>query len=169
MFFIVSQPQLSQLQCSNSSHTGPPSGDQTQHKYQKGAPDVWIFFEKKDNRRHCFFCWCVQFVSFGYLLTKDHSNHSKLSETDSSHCITHFGLKTGTGVLRRHLFEFHLATWVKTCDEKKIEITAQEAQKAVENYRNAPPTSELELTRQEFSKGAFCDALVEFIIVDDQV
>jgi hypothetical protein len=88
---------------------------------------------------------------------------------DENHIIAAFGLTTGTGTLRRHLFENHIDAWVTACDNLKIEITAQEAQAAIEKYRKLPPKTTLEDLRPEYSKDAFVDALVEFIVADDQV
>ena len=38
-----------------------------------------------------------------------------------------FSIKTGTGVLRRHLFEHHADKWIEGCDKLRIHITAKEA------------------------------------------
>lgn len=88
---------------------------------------------------------------------------------DDDHTIAGFGSTTGTGTLQRHLFENHIDAWVTACDNLNIEITAQEAQDAIEKYRNLPPKTTLEDSRPEYSKSAFIDALVEFIVADDQV
>jgi hypothetical protein len=45
-----------------------------------------------------------------------------------------FSLKTGTGVLRRHLYEHHIDSWVAGCDKLHIPITAKDAQRCVTEY-----------------------------------
>jgi hypothetical protein len=60
-------------------------------------------------------------------------------------------------------------SWVSACDELKIEITAKEAQPALQAYRDEPQKTSLEDSRPEFSHDTFVDALVEFVVADDQV
>ncbi|KAJ7030540.1 hypothetical protein C8F04DRAFT_961485, partial [Mycena alexandri] len=77
--------------------------------------------------------------------------------------------------LRKHLYENHLDAWVEGCDKLKIPINAKEASKHVDAYRSrkgqktgASSNSEPGQKRTEFSQEAFVDALVEFIVGDDQ-
>ncbi|KAF7372181.1 Dimer-Tnp-hAT domain-containing protein [Mycena venus] len=86
-----------------------------------------------------------------------------------------FGLNTSTGVLRRHLFEHHANEWIAGCDRLKIPIKAKDAQPAVEKYRrrqgqqfNALGTSSRTKGRRPYSHEAFVDAIVEFVVGDDQ-
>ncbi|KAJ7433151.1 hypothetical protein FB451DRAFT_1064717, partial [Mycena latifolia] len=65
--------------------------------------------------------------------------------------------------------------WVAGCDQLKIPIKAKEAKKYVDDYRarkqhTTASTSEPELPepRTQFSQEAFVDAIVEFIVGDDQ-
>jgi hypothetical protein len=51
----------------------------------------------------------------------------------------------------------------------KIPITAAAAKAAVQKYRNLPEENTLEKERPQYSKAAFMDALVEFVIGNDQV
>jgi hypothetical protein len=92
-----------------------------------------------------------------------------MSATDPAHRGVHFSSTTSTGVLRRHLYENHIGLWLKGCADQGIDITAQEAQPAIQAYHNAPEASQLEVMRPPYSKEAFFDALVEFIVADDQV
>jgi len=62
-----------------------------------------------------------------------------------------------------------LDSWVSACDDLEIEITAQEAQSVLQEYRNLPKKTSLEDSRPEFSRETFIDALVEFVVADDQV
>jgi hypothetical protein len=99
-----------------------------------------------------------------------HSDNSvrNLHETDPSHDVAKFSERTGTGVLRRHLYEYHLSEWVKGCDQLGIQITAKGAMPAVNAFRGLRVEPE-ETARKPFSNEAFVDAIVEFIVGDDQV
>ena len=90
-------------------------------------------------------------------------------EVNDDHVIAAFGANTATGTLRHHLFENHVESWVSACEKLDIEITAQEAQSAIHAYHNLPKKTSLEDSRPEFSPETFIDALVEFIVADDQV
>jgi hypothetical protein len=85
-------------------------------------------------------------------------------------------LKTSTGVLRKHLYEQHADEWISGCDQLKIPINAKEAQPAVAEYRRrhgqhsgTSGGSGQTKSRRSFTHEAFVDAIVEFIIGDDQV
>lgn len=87
-----------------------------------------------------------------------------------------FASSTSSGVLRKHLYEHHVDAWVEGCDKLNIPIKAKEASKYVDAYRarkgqrtGASSSSEPGQKRTEFSQEAFVDALVEFIVGDDQV
>ncbi|KAJ7463230.1 hypothetical protein FB451DRAFT_463925, partial [Mycena latifolia] len=89
--------------------------------------------------------------------------------------LTTFSGSTSSGVLRKHLYENHLDAWVEGCDKLKITIKAKEAIKHVEEYRNrkqhttgTAPNPKPETKRTAFSQEAFVDAIVEFIVGDDQ-
>ncbi|KAJ7708536.1 hypothetical protein B0H14DRAFT_2415342, partial [Mycena olivaceomarginata] len=87
---------------------------------------------------------------------------------------TKFAKSTSTGVLRKHLYEHHIDAWVEGCDQLKIPIKAKEAAKFVDAYRvrkhqKTGNTSNSEPgKRKPFSQEAFIDAIVEFIVGDDQ-
>ena len=85
-----------------------------------------------------------------------------------------FSIKTGTGTLRRHLFENHADLWISGCDTLHIPITAKEAQSTLTDYRNRQGQPSADNSKQpnlgrKFSQEAFVDAIVEFIVADDQV
>ena len=73
--------------------------------------------------------------------------------------------------MRKHLFTDHIEQWVSICDDLKIPITAAGALPSVRKFRNEPAdaSTPLESECPEYSKAAFVDALVEFIVGDDQV
>ena len=85
-----------------------------------------------------------------------------------------YGSKTGTTVLRTHLCNEHLALWVDGCDQFKIPIVAKTFQDCVTEYRKAnggcPATREdPTLPTRAYSRETFIDAIVEWIVADDQV
>lgn len=90
-------------------------------------------------------------------------------DLDSTHSATTFGSTTSTSNLRKHLFGEHIEQWVTSCDDLKIEITAAAAKAAIRSFHNLPADSPLDSKRPQYSKKAFIDALVEFIVGDDQV
>jgi hypothetical protein len=71
--------------------------------------------------------------------------------------------------MRRHFIDNHTDVWIAACDDLNIEITAQEAQIAIAEYRKRPGRTKLDDVRLEYSKEAFVDALAKFIIAEDQV
>lgn len=93
----------------------------------------------------------------------------RIHGVNSKHRIATFGLATSTSSLRKHLFSEHIEEWSKACDELKIEITAAVALEAIRIFRNQPPVTLLESERPQYSKEVFVDAIVDFIVGDDQV
>jgi hypothetical protein len=45
---------------------------------------------------------------------------------------------TWPSILRHHLFENHIDLWLTGCANLKIEVTAKEAQPAIEAYQKEP-------------------------------
>jgi hypothetical protein len=103
--------------------------------------------------------------SFNYLFF----NFRKERLANSEHHITTFGSSTGLSNVRRHLFNNHIADWVKACEDQKIQIRGADAKRAVQRFRNLPEATQLEADRPEFSKENFVDAIAEFVVGDDQV
>lgn len=91
--------------------------------------------------------------------------------TNPSYKITKFSVKTSTGTIRRHLIEEHMNVWVSGCDELGIKIKAKSAQAALDGYRKGKgqPTGRMPQERTSYSREAFVDAIIEFIVGDDQV
>ena len=56
-----------------------------------------------------------------------------------------------------------------SCDDLKIEITAQAALPFVRKFRQEPAKIPLESERPQYSKEAFVEAILDFIAGDDQV
>ncbi|KAJ7818660.1 hypothetical protein B0H14DRAFT_2601098 [Mycena olivaceomarginata] len=72
-------------------------------------------------------------------------------------------------------YEHHIDAWVEGCDQLKIPIKAKEAARFVDAYRmrkhqktGNTSNSEPGKKRRPFSQEAFVDAIVEFIVGDDQ-
>lgn len=87
---------------------------------------------------------------------------------------TKYGLTTGTGTLRKHLSDRHLDDWVPACDAQDIQITAKETKSTLEEYRLDQGVStttglDSQSLRPEFSSCAFVEAIIKWIVADDQV
>jgi hypothetical protein len=95
--------------------------------------------------------------------------HRHAHSIDPAYQVSSFATSTGTSNLRKHLFTDHLEQWVSSCDQLNIPITAKAALPQVHKFRNEPADTPLESERPEYSKNAFVDALIEFIVGDDQV
>ena len=65
------------------------------------------------------------------------------------------------------MYSQHLDDWVNSCADMKIAITAKAAVEVIEQSGGIVIGMEAECP--QFSKEAFTDALVEFVIGDDQV
>ena len=76
---------------------------------------------------------------------------------------------TSTSNLRKHLYSDHIEEWVTACDDLKIKIIAKAALPAVHKFHDEPGVTPLESERQEYTKEAFVEAILEFIVGDDQV
>ncbi|KAF8814043.1 hypothetical protein BYT27DRAFT_7219956 [Phlegmacium glaucopus] len=88
--------------------------------------------------------------------------------TDPTYHISDFGLTTSTSNLQKHLFTDHIAEWVASCESLHIPITAAIAIEAIHKFHKEPPTTSLESERPQYSKEAFTDAIVDFVVGDDQ-
>ena len=87
--------------------------------------------------------------------------------------VTRYGKNTSTTVRRNHLCESHPNAWITACDKLGIDITAKGAQNTIRNYRKqhnqAASADDPEDLRKHFTPEAFVDAIVDFIVSDDQV
>jgi len=71
--------------------------------------------------------------------------------------------------LWKHLFTDHISEWVTSCDDLNIPITAAAAVEAICKFQKEPATTSLESEHPQFLKEAFTDAIVGFVVGDDQV
>ena len=95
-------------------------------------------------------------------------NYRQIHSTDPSHHVSDFGTNTSTSNLRKHLFTSHIKEWVTACENLNLSITAA-AKEAIRKFRKEPATTSLESERPQYSKEAFIDAIVEFVVGDDLV
>jgi hypothetical protein len=90
----------------------------------------------------------------------------KIKKTDNDYTVARFKGNTGISNLRKHLYLQHLDEWVKSCADLNISITAKAAVEAIEKSGGIVLG---EAEKLQFSKDAFTDALMEFVVGDDQV
>lgn len=93
----------------------------------------------------------------------------KAHNVNPSHRVAIFGIGTGISVLRKHLFSNHIDEWVTACDQAQIKITASAAAEAVRQFRKEPASTQSESEQPPYSKEAFIDAIVDFVVGDDLV
>ncbi|OBZ73258.1 hypothetical protein A0H81_06727 [Grifola frondosa] len=120
-------------------------------KWQNLAQDVWTFIDKQ--KGICTFC------------------EQQYASNPTYRKARPFGSNTSTGTLRHHLAERHLDEWLTACDSLDLTIRAKEVQPRIAEYRRrhgAQPSDTSEKQRMPFSQEMFVDAIVEFIIADDQ-
>ena len=66
----------------------------------------------------------------------------------------------------------HIHQWLSICDQKGIKVTAKLVAREIDEYHTSRGESVehgSEATQQKFSKEGFVDAVVEWIVSDDQV
>lgn len=96
--------------------------------------------------------------------------HRHIHSTDLSHKLTKFGINTATGPLRRHLYENHTELWLSDCERFGIEIKAKEVLSFIQEFRGEKGAARRDPNaRKLYSNEAFVDAIVEFVVGDDQV
>ena len=112
----------------------------------------------------------------GVMLKYQHSCNSHKHALDPDHEMATYTLKTGTNNLQKHLYTNHVDEWVESCDKLNIKIMAEKAKPAVDAYRartgtrvDGQESNTACLTQKPFSPEAFVDAIVEWIVADDQV
>jgi hypothetical protein len=66
------------------------------------------------------------------------------------------------------LITTHLGEWINECDKLNIKITGKQAEEAIAKYKGLPIEHQTE-ARMPFSKVNFLDAIVDLIVVTNQV
>lgn len=162
------QPQASGSQSPRAGPHSKPTKAPLKHRPKGGAKDVWQFFKKEAGCNTCILCQCV--TDFIALITNELNYfYRQTHAADPSHHISTFKDTTSTSTMRKHLFTDHVAEWVKSCEDLSIPITAPPALKAIQKFRKEPAATPLESERPQYSKEAFIDAIVDFVVGDDQV
>lgn len=134
---------------------------------QRGTQDVNTFL------RPAFFASLSPCV---FIVILANTSFRKAHAIDTNYEIVHYSKPTSTTVLHKHLCDCHVNTWISSCTELNINITAKAVQSTVNAYRRkyegfSQPTegNGAEHICQTYSQEAFLDALVDFIVSDDQV
>ena len=87
-----------------------------------------------------------------------------------------FSKGTGSSNLRDHLVDSHRNEWIKLCLEQKITIKGKDGLAAKAAYEAEQlggyltnPSEPSSIDRPQFTREAFVDCLIEWIVADDQV
>lgn len=107
---------------------------------------------------------------FYILFYNDYCRH--LHSLNAAHPVAQWSTSTSTGSMRKHLSDRHIREWVTACDKGDIKITASQVQATVTEFRRrqsgaTEPSGEI--SPEPFTREKFVDAVVEWIIADDQV
>ena len=96
--------------------------------------------------------------------------------TNPLHRVASYGPLTATSNLRRHLVTHHLDACIKGCEDLNIEITAEDARPFVDEhlrrqgiFRFGKSSEKTADEIPEFMDELFTDAIIDWIVADDQV
>lgn len=98
-----------------------------------------------------------------------------MNTVDPAHPTKHFATSTSTSSIRDHFAADHIDEWVAGCDKLNIKITAKTVQSVVADSRHERGKGQgkgvpaEDTKRPTFTHEAFVDAIVEWIVADDQV
>ena len=153
-------------------------------KKSNAAADVNTFFtlSSGDERKLCVFCRYVPNldVFLGKQLLILLLLHRSCHAADSSYEVQYYSKNTGTSILRRHLYTTHPSEWISACKSLRISIKSSAALRAVSEWEETKsdlPEDEaldskdtvLPSEKVPFSQEAFVDAIIAWIVSDDQV
>ena len=153
-------------------------------KKSNTAADVNTFFtlSSGDERKLCVFCRYVSNLDgfLGKQLLIPLLLHRSCHAADSSYEVQYYSKNTGTSILRRHLYTTHPSEWISACKSLHISIKSSAALNAVSEWdetRFNVPKEEglgskdkgLPSEKVPFSQEAFVDAIIAWIVSDDQV
>lgn len=146
----------------STSRIDGPAGNKWCHT----ANNVWPFYEQTSAP----FLQVSQSAMYTYLALLTEWLRSSCSA--GWPCGGRYTKKTSTGTLCSHLANDHRDEWISSCDRAGITIKSQSVQGIVEAYCNEHG-EEFNRTQEgswpSFSREAFVNAIVAFIIADDQV
>lgn len=175
------RPTSSGLRSSPSArrHHRPQRNGKAGNRNFKKARDVHSFFsDSKNERKICLFCqWDHLYLFIWSSLSNFFLTDSQQHESNPKVDVASYSNTTSTTVMRKHLAENHLSAWVDGCDRLNIKISAsRNIQKDIDSFRwqtqNQPlgeTDEEANPSRAQYSPEAFVDAIMEFIVADDQV
>lgn len=101
--------------------------------------------------------------------------------SDPSYKLQYYSKNTGTTILRRHLYSTHTEEWITACKTLNISIKSAAALRVVSEWEDVDTDEEDSTSDHEvnpnadseawkpFTKEAFVDALIAWIVSDDQV
>ncbi|KAK0477710.1 hypothetical protein EDD18DRAFT_1114615 [Armillaria luteobubalina] len=142
------------LMLSEASDSG--SSPSSAKDSSRNADDVWSFYIEEGNCHVCKLC-------------HGGDKHKKNGKDKI------YSIKTGTTGLRYHLIKDHLRLWVAACDKMGVSVKGAGI-RAAERFRHKNSTAEfkegplpIDFAVPDYSHDAFVDAIVEWIITDDQV
>jgi hypothetical protein len=98
-----------------------------------------------------------------FKLQLNNINNRSIKQKNRAYHVQTYRLTTTSGTLRRHLYSFHEKEWVAECKQHNITIKLPRGLSLTEE------TSQEHPSRPLYSKERFMDALVNFIVVTDQV
>jgi len=90
---------------------------------------------------------------------------SEANAKDKEHQIVTFQSGTGITNLRNHLTKFHLQAWTKACSDGGIKM----CDASLETIKKFQGHDNEEVEHLPFTKEAFSEALMEFVVGDDVV
>ena len=81
---------------------------------------------------------------------------------------------SSSSTLCAHLLNQHDKEWIQACDQQGITISARGAEKAICDYRKqhggtVPQFRKKSQSRKPFTQEGFEDAIIDFIVANDQV
>ncbi|KAK0245065.1 hypothetical protein EDD85DRAFT_943469 [Armillaria nabsnona] len=140
------------LMLSNSSDSS--SSSLSAKDSSQNTDNVWSFYIKEGDHHMCKLCW---------------GDKHKKNGKDKVYSI-----KTGMTGLQYHLIKDHLWLWVSACDKmgvlvKGVGIRAAErfwCENSIAKFKEGPLS--VDFTIPNYSHEAFVDAIVKWIIADDQ-
>jgi hypothetical protein len=107
--------------------------------------------------------------SFSQICKEFNLIYRHANKADPTHYIFTFSLTTSMSNLQKHLYTEHIKKWIDSCQKFNIRITTAAALEAIREYYKEPAVTPLESEHPQYSKEAFIDAIVDFVVGDDLV
>ena len=104
-----------------------PSGRQNREVHKMSTPFLSLMMAS----RPAFFASLSPCV---FIVILANTSFRKAHAIDTNYEIVHYSKPTSTTVLHKHLCDCHVNTWISSCTELNINITAKAAQSTVNAY-----------------------------------